>query len=242
VIDKSRLKDLLSKSEYSKLEKILICLANDVDQPFKVKDIKTLAVSSGLRIAKNWNISQALSASNGLAVRTDYGWELTLDGRKRVAEIVGPSALSSIPTVASSLRQYLPGLTDKQTKEFIEEAIKCYENNHLRAAVVLSWVGAISMLHKHVIENNLVDFNAEALRRDSRWKNAKTTDDLGRMKEHDFLNIIEKLSIIGKNVKQELEACLKLRNSCGHPNSLKIGESRVASHMEILIMNVFSVF
>jgi hypothetical protein len=242
MIDKSRLKDLLSKSEYSKLEKILICLAIDVDSPLQVKGIKELAVSSGLRVAKNWNISQFLGASNGLAVRTDEGWELTSDGRRRISEIVGPSASNSIPIIASSLRQYLPKISDKKTKEFVEEAIECYESKHLRASVVLSWVGAISLLHKYVFENHLASFNAEVLRRDAKWKKAKSTDDLCRMKEVNFLDVIEFLSIIGKNVKQELETCLKLRNSCGHPNTLKIGDARVASHMEILVLNVFSVF
>ena len=242
MIDKSRLKDLLSRSEYSRLEKILICLAVDPDTPLQVKGIKEQAVSSGLRVAKNWNISQFLGASNGLSVRTDEGWELTSDGRRRVSEIVGPSAASSVPIIASNLRQYLPKITDKKTKEFVEEAIECYEAKHLRAAVVLSWVGAISLLHKHVFENHLASFNAEVLRRDPKWKKAKSTDDLCRMKEANFLNIIEHLSIIGKNVKQELETCLKLRNSCGHPNTLQIGDSRVAAHMEILVLNVFSVF
>jgi hypothetical protein len=242
VLDKSRLKDLLSKSEYSKLEKVLICLAVDADSPAQVKNIKELAVSSGLRIAKNWNISQFLGASNGLAVRTDEGWELTSDGRRRVSEIVGPSAASSVPIIASSLRQHLPKITDKKTKAFVEEAIECYEAKHLRAAVVLSWVGAISLLYKNVVDNHLTDFNTEAKRRDTKWKNAKNSDDLARMKEINFLNIIDHLSIIGKNVKQELENCLKLRNSCGHPNTLKIGESRVAAHMEILVLNVFSEF
>ena len=242
MIDKSRLKDLLSKPEYSKLEKILICLAVEVDDPFQVKEIKKLAVSSGLRLAKNWNISQFLSASNGLAIRTDDGWELTSDGRTRVSEIAGSVASSPILVIASSVRQYLPKISDKKTKEFVEEAIECYESKHLRAAVVLSWVGAMSLLYKHVIENCLVSFNAEATRRDAKWKNAKNADDLGKMKEANFLHVIEHLSILGKNVKQELETCLKLRNSCGHPNSLVIGESRVASHMEILVLNVFSVF
>lgn len=242
MIDKSRLKDLLSKSEYTKLEKILICLAVNADMPVQVKEIKNRAVSSGLRVAKNWNISQFLGASNGLTVRTDEGWELTSDGRRRVSEIVGPFAASSVPIIASNLRQYLPKISDKKTKEFVEEAIECYEAKHLRAAVVLSWVGAISLLHKHVFENHLASFNAEVLRRDSKWKMAKTTDDLCRMKETNFLNVIEHLSIIGKNVKQELETCLKLRNSCGHPNTLKIGDSRVAAHMEILVLNIFSVF
>ena len=48
--------------------------------------------------------------------------------------------------------------------------------------------------------------------------------------------------MIGKNVKDELESCLKLRNACGHPNSLKIGEHRVASHIESLILNVYDVY
>jgi len=37
------------------------------------------------------------------------------------------------------------------------------------------------------------------------------------MKEYDFLQILEAVSGISKDVKVELEACLKLRNSCGHP-------------------------
>ena len=242
MIDKGRLKDLLAKSEYSRLEKILLCLAVDSSQPKQVKDIKALSVSSGLRASAKWNLSQTLGDSEGLAIRSDEGWELTSDGRKRVADIAGPFASSSIPTIASGLRKYLPSITDEDTKAFVEEAIECYESQQLRAAIVLSWVGAISILHNHVLKNELAAFNAEAVRRDAKWRAAKTTDDLGRMKESDFLNVCNALSIIGKNVKQELENCLKLRNSCGHPNSLKFGEARVAAHMEILILNVFSVF
>ena len=227
MIDAARLKDLLSKQEYSRLDKILLCLAVDDTQSKQVKEIKDLAVSAGLREIKKWNVSASLSSANGMAVRTAEGWELTSDGRKRISEIAGPYASSSAPIVASKVRQHLPSVTDAETKKFIEEAIECYEAGHLRAAVVLSWVGAISVLHKYVIGNRLCEFNAEALRRDSKWKKAKKSDDIGKMKESDFLHILEALSIIGKNVKQELEVCLKLRNSCGHPNSLQIGESRV---------------
>jgi hypothetical protein len=45
-----------------------------------------------------------------------------------------------------------------------------------------------------------------------------------------------------RHTKDELEGCLKLRNTCGHPNSHKIGEHRVASHIETLMLNVFSQF
>lgn len=48
--------------------------------------------------------------------------------------------------------------------------------------------------------------------------------------------------MIGRNAKTELEACLKLRNACGHPKTLKIAESRCAAHIEVLVLNVFDVF
>jgi hypothetical protein len=62
------------------------------------------------------------------------------------------------------------------------------------------------------------------------------------MKEYDFLQVLHAISVIGKNTKDELEGCLKLRNTCGHPNSHKIGEHRVTSHVETLVLNVFSKF
>ena len=71
---------------------------------------------------------------------------------------------------------------------------------------------------------------------------AKTTDDLERMKEYDFLERLAAISVIGKNVKKELHDALALRNGCGHPTSLHIAEAKVAAHLEVLILNVFSKY
>ncbi|GAQ27571.1 hypothetical protein SAMD00023378_1254 [Ralstonia sp. NT80] len=142
---------------------------------------------------------------------------------------------------SSALRALLPKLK-ADVQEFVAEAVACYEARHFRAAVVLSWVGAVSLLYEYVVQHRLVDFNAEAARRDPKWRVAKNEDDLSRMKEYEFLQILEALSVLGKNVKNELEGCLKLRNGCGHPNSLKLAESRCAAHIEVLVLNVFNVF
>ena len=93
-----------------------------------------------------------------------------------------------------------------------------------------------------MVKNKLLEFNAEAKRRDPKWKDAKTRDDLARMNEYDFLNILEATSVLGRSVKQELQNCLRLRNGCGHPNTLNVGENRVSAHIETLILNVFSCF
>ena len=62
------------------------------------------------------------------------------------------------------------------------------------------------------------------------------------MKADTFLDILQAISVIGKNVKQELKKGLTLRNGCGHPNSLKLAEHKVSSHIEDLMLNVFAVF
>lgn len=53
---------------------------------------------------------------------------------------------------------------------------------------------------------------------------------------------LEAVSVLGKNVKQELQKCLQLRNGCGHPNSLQLADHKVSAHIEDLILNVFAKF
>ncbi len=103
----------------------------------------------------------------------------------------------------------------------------------------MSWAGAISILYDYVILNRLGDFNATAPRYKREWKPAVTKDDLAQMNESKFLEILANLSIIGKNTKDQLQNSLKLRNSCAHPSSFRIGKHIVESHIEILILNVY---
>jgi hypothetical protein len=242
LLPRDSLKDLLHRADLTRTDKLLLCLAVQADRPKSVKQIRTLAAQGGLRIAQTWNISDSLKRSRGRAVRTPAGWELTASGKEYVGELAGPVARPAATRVAASLRSHLTQISDPQTVTFIDEAIRCLEARLYRAAVVLSWVGAVSVLYNYVVKNKLSDFNTEAQRRDPKWRMAQTKDDLARMKEYDFLDILEAISVIGKSVKQQLRYCLQLRNGCGHPSSLQISENRVSAHIETLILNVFSRF
>jgi hypothetical protein len=219
----------------------LLCCLFSLKQPAAVAEIKKAAAGAGLTKAKKWNISQYLSGSKGLAIRTPLGWELSANGDAHVHKILGetPAVAVALASVAA-LRSHSGTIKSQRVQDFIEEAVKCIENGCYRAAVVLSWAGAVAVLYDNVVAHHLAAFNAEALRRDPKWKTAKNADDLARLKESEFLNILGALSILGKNAKQELENCLTLRNGCGHPNSLKLGEAKVAAQVETLILNVFS--
>lgn len=242
LLAEEQLKNLLHKKEFLNTDKLLLCLATENASAKSVSSVKDIARNNGLRATAGWNVSSLLSRSQGRAIRVAAGWELTSDGREYVSSLMGPLAASPVSVGAASLRIYLPKITNHDIKAFVEEGIECFERRLFRSAVVLSWVGALAVLYDHVLSKDLAAFNIEATRRDPKWRAAKTSDDLSRAKEYDFLQIIEKLSIIGKNVKQELERQLKLRNACGHPNSLKIAENVVAAHLEILILNVFTKF
>lgn len=236
-MEESELKDALHRRGLSRAQKILICLGVAPGGPRTVSELGKLAAKGGVSEAKKWNISALLSGQKGFAIRTDAGWELNAAGRAELERILA----GGTPLVAASkLRGLLPTIPSADTRAFVEESVQCIEHGLYRAAVVLSWLGSVALLYDKVVATHLTAFNAEAMRRDAKWRAAKTSDDLARMKEHEFLQVLEAISVIGRSVKVELEGCLKLRNGCGHPNSLKLGEHRVNSHVETLVMNVFS--
>jgi hypothetical protein len=235
------LKGWLHRSDLTQLDKLLLILGT-FNEPCQVKELKNRAREGGLKITDRWNPSASLGRCKGLAINTPAGWELTEAGRTHIRKLGVTNIAASAAQVRHDLRAELTNIENSDTRAFVEEAIKCFESELFRSAVVMSWLAAISVLYNHVQTYRLDEFNNEASKVDAKWKPAKTTDDLGRMKESDFLDRITAISIIGKNVRQQLGSCLTLRNSCGHPNSLKLGANTVAHHIEILLLNVYKVF
>lgn len=247
MLSQADLKGCLHKRVLCRREVILLILSADVDSPKAVAEVKRMGVVCGFPEIQKWNVSDTLGKANGLATRLAEGWLLTSPGRKYVRALdVFPSGKNPrFIHAAEELREAASSISDKATTQFLGEALTCFEAGLHRACVVLSWVGAVALLYNVVVKKHLAAFNSEARRRDSKWRAAKTADDLTRMKESDFLDLIAAppLSIIGRNVKQELKNnCLQLRNGCGHPNSLDIGANKAAAHLEILILNVYSRF
>lgn len=239
LLKSDELKQWLHK-DLGKLDKVLLVLATQ-EEPVAVSKINEIAEAAGFRAIRKWNVSATLSAFRGKAIRTS-GWELTNAGRMHVRSLGVASISPAAMQVAVDLRAHLSKVTDQQTREFVEEAIKCHEAELYRSAIVMSWLGAVDVLQKHVHQHHLAAFNAVSTRVDSRWKAAASQDDIGKMAEGNFLDRIEALSIIGKNVKAELKKCLELRNGCGHPNSLKVSVNKSAAHIETLLQNVFEKF
>lgn len=240
LLNDEQLKLWLQKDKLQRIDMVLLVLAT-FTEPMGISEIKAKARSVGCNMDK-WNVSDILSRKKGFSLQVLGGHEIAEKGLVRLRELgldsISPAALQ----VAIDLRRHLARIKDNDTRAFVEEAIKCYEARLYRSAVVMSWLAAMDVLKKEVATNHLAAFNAEAKKINIKWKEAKNADDVGVMNEGEFLNRIMGISMIGKNRKQQLENALGLRNGCGHPNSLKVGQNQAAAHIECLLQNVFEVF
>jgi hypothetical protein len=243
LVKSEQLKDLVHNPGLTRRQKLMLVLASGNGTGLSASEIRTRAIQAGLREAGNWNISDVLAGEPQMALRLGDGWGLGSDGQKWVAEQIKPASTPAIAAINATLRGLLPSIKSDGSKKYLAEAIGCFESKYYRAAIVFSWIGAVAVLHNHVITNYLAAFNAEALARDPDWKPAKIADDLALMKEEKFLDVLVKISVLGKSAKELLKNnCLALRNACGHPNSVQPGENMAAAHLEILINHVFTKF
>lgn len=240
MLDTNGLKDWLHR-DLTARDKLLLVLAT-FPEPVQLADIRARALEAGFKIPSKWNMSDVLGRSGGMGIRVPDGWELTDTGKNYLRNLGVESISPAAMQVAADLRAHLRKVTNATTRAFVEEAIKCHEAKLYRSAIVMSWIAAVDVLYREVVANHLPTFNAEAKNANPNWKPALNEDGLSKMKESEFLDRLVPIGVIGKNVKDELAEALKLRNSCGHPNSLKVGQNKVASHIETLLLNVFEPF
>lgn len=240
MLSEADLKQWLHK-ELRQLDKLLLILAT-FDTPVKLDGLRERSAEAGLKIGKTWNPSATLSRSKGLAIRVPEGWEITESGKAYLRNLGVTSLSPAAMQVATDLRAHLDKITNADTRAFVEEAIKCHEGALYRSAIVMAWLAAVDVLHRVVVAHHLSNFNASAKSVDAKWKDAVNEDGVGRMGEERFLERCAAIDVLGKNQKDELLKGLKLRNGCGHPNSLKVGPNAVANHIEILLLNVFEPF
>lgn len=239
-MDLSSLKNLLQTTS-DRANKILLVLGT-FEKPCAIKDIKIRSHEAGLKIPKNWNLSSLLARTAGLAINTPNGWELTAKGKQHLISLGAKSATPEVHQIATNARKELIRVSDQQTRDFVEEAIQCFEAGFHRSAVIMSWLAAIHILQLNVVQNHLSAFNREAAAKHKGWRTAKTSDDLGQIKETEFLDRLVNIGVLQKNISKELKNCLDRRNACGHPNSYQLGQSTVSHHLEILLLNVFTRF
>jgi hypothetical protein len=232
------LRDALARKDISKTDKYLLIIAHH-DGPVPVADIRAIAQDNGWKDGDSSSVTTFLKKSPH-ALLLPKGWTIIGPGRKSLEDRGLLSQIGVLTPVTEALEKIALDVRDADKSRFVEETIACVKNKSYRAAIVLSWVGALYLLYAHVAANKLAEFNAETTRRFQKLKPASNIDDLaGIVKEAEFISILEHIKVITKGEGKELTGCLDRRNTAGHPNSHTFTEVNVGHHIETLINAVY---
>ena len=103
--------------------------------------------------------------------------------------------------------------------------------------------GIIDVLYEYIFKNKLSRFNS-AIQTHGKYRNViiKTKDDFSEINEASFIEIMRAGKIISKDIRKILDEKLGFRNTCAHPNPIKIKEPKVISFIDDLIENVVMKF
>jgi hypothetical protein len=155
-------------------------------------------------------------------------------------KVAGGTAL--LEATLPFLQRTIAKVTDPQRRDFLAEAISCLEVGARRATVVLGWIAALDHLYDFVLQHHLPAFNTALSNQPGRLSKLRIgkKDDFGEMKDSEFITVCRSAGAITNDVRKLLDEKLGFRNSCAHPSSIAVGDSKVLSFVEDLVDNVIA--
>lgn len=175
------------------------------------------------------------------ALRSRGGYKLTRTGR---ADLDAKYSASQSFVLVSKLLTDLPGkIPDVVERNFLSEAIKCYQVGAFRACVVMTW----NLTYSHLLEWIVADavrlgkFNAAISKRFPKKPpiTIATYDDFSDdLKESEVVEICGAASVLNSNVVKILKEKLGKRNIAAHPSSVTIVQSQADDVITDLVNNV----
>ncbi len=232
------IKSELARKDVSATDKFLLILSA-IGKPCSAAEIKEFARDNGWTQGAKSNPSPHLKS--GGAIKAKDGWEHTSHSEHRLAQKGMATANNPLTPFSQKLLRAIDSINGDSNKRFLVEAVGCLQSKHYRAAIVLSWVGALWVLYEIAFDGYASKFVTEVQASGLKNFQVKNLEDFSKIpKESMFLEFAEKVGLLTKTERRELVGCLDRRNEAGHPNDFDPGEGVVAGHIEVLIKHVFS--
>ncbi|WP_142064955.1 hypothetical protein [Pseudarthrobacter sp. B4EP4b] len=130
-------------------------------------------------------------------------------------------------------------------RDYLNEAVDCYENRCYRGAVLMVWSAVMEHLYQ-TIEAQVGGVKMVEAANSARFGNAqhykriKKRDDLLYLSDSNFFMICEDAGLFNKNARLLLIEKLDLRNRCGHPTKYVVAREETVIFIESLINNVLN--
>lgn len=136
----------------------------------------------------------------------------------------------------TDIEHVLAKIKDKEERDYLEEGIKCFKANALRAGVIFLWSASIYKIQKMCLTQSLGFINTELRKIYPKAKEIKVIEDFGYVNDKFLLELACNIKVLDKTKKEELKnTCLDLRNKCGHPGNYKPKGQKIKAFVEDII-------
>ncbi|MGY5353616.1 hypothetical protein [Wenyingzhuangia sp. IMCC45467] len=235
--------DSLTKKEQVKLIAFFHCVENE-KQYFKANDItKEFEINALLKPSNiSAEITRLKKSKPTILIESKQGFAFHRTAKKELEETY--LAVKHKRDVSNTLRDLITELTGNEQKKYLEEAISCFEIKSFRASIIMTWLLAMDIMYEYILNpKNLTIFNS-AIQTHGKYKKIKinSKDDFSSIKESDFIELLRVSKIITNDTRKILDEKLGVRNSCAHPNSMKILDYKAIGYIQDLVINVIKKY
>jgi hypothetical protein len=175
------------------------------------------------------------------ALREGNNYKLTRAGR---TDLDSKYRLHQTFVQVSKLLNELPGkVPDAAERNFLTEAIKCYQVGAFRACVVMTWNLTYAHLLHWILNNpaRLAKFNASIPKRYPKKPPITIVnydDFTEELKESEVVEVCGTASVLNSNVIRILREKLGKRNTAAHPSTITVVQSQADDVVTDLVNNV----
>lgn len=242
LLDKVEGFENLTQKEQVKLMSFFFCVEHQVDS-FLPSQIRSCFENESLRVPANVNneVKKLTDEKPPTFVKKGSGYTFERNVRKSLESVYLGSTHKQI--ISTTLRDLIPKLKSKEQQSFLEEAISCFEIKSFRAAIIMTWLLTMDTIYEFVLAKKLSEFNT-AIQTHGKYKKiiVSTKDNFSDIKESDFIELLRIAKIISNDTRKILDEKLDFRNTCAHPNTIVIKETKAISFIEDIIENVMVKF
>ncbi len=186
-------------------------------------------------------LAEGLKVKPPKYIKANGAYKLQRHVREALSKKLGAETVTA--QTSATLRGLEHKLAAGADKDFLKEAIDCFEIGANRAAITMTWILAIDHLFAYILAHRLREFNA-ALSKDKGVKitSVSQRDDFTEIKETKFIELCRAAGIVSNDVRKILDQKLSTRNSCAHPSGVTVNKSKVVDFIEDLVDNVLLKF
>ena len=141
----------------------------------------------------------------------------------------------------SHLVALLAKVSRPDAKDFLEEAHLSLRAGASRAAIVMTWIVTVDHLYEFVLRHKSAEFNSELAKKFPKLDPITTKDDFLELQEKDFI-VLCRSAFLTNDVRKILDEKLGIRNTAGHPSTVKVHRSKSVNFIEDLVENVILKF